>query len=293
MKKLLAIFLLLSAVLSAGVVPSTFQESTRGLGMGGAYTAVSNDFSMLMYNPGNLSKNQPLHICILKLDIETNQRTVDFASLLVSNMEKLEGDFLTWSSEDINRLVTAGIFLNVGDNFSVTGINTPFGNFGVGAFVKATANVAVSEEIFDIKAHLAAKVDVTVPISYGTELNLPGVSDVAAILGGGRFGFGATGKIIQRYTMTEDKSILQLSSISPTDMLNKLTNPQTGFSFDAALNYNLPSWASTFSFVGRDIFSSLGTDTIGSNWVFGYALQPNIIPGIPVTLAVDVNDVFS
>ena len=128
--------------------------------------------------------------------------------------------------------------------------------------------------------------------NFFANIFLPGVSDVAAILGGGKFGFGATGKIIQRYTMTEDKSILQLSSISPTDMLNKLTNPQTGFSFDAALNYNLPSWASTFSFVGRDIFSSLGTDTIGSNWVFRYALQPNLIPGIPVTIALDVNDVF-
>ena len=294
MKKFLVLLVVLSAVAyGAAVVPSSFFESTRGLGMGGAYTAVADDFSMLMYNPGNLSKNQPLHICLLKLEIETNQRTVDFASWLFSNSDKLTGDFKSWSSEDIKRLTNAGIFLNVGDNFSVTGINTPLGNFGVGAFIKATANVSVSDELLDIKAHLAAKVDVTVPFSYGTQLDLPMINDLAnSVLGGGKFGFGATVKLMQRYSMTDDKSLLALSSISPTDMLNKLATPQTGYGVDVALNYNLSSWASTFSLVARDIYSKLGTDSIGSDWVFGYALQPNLIPGVPLTIALDVNDIL-
>jgi len=292
MKKLITLLLVLSAMVYGAVVPSTFYESSRGLGMGGAYTAVADDFAMLMYNPANLSKNQPLHISLLKLEIETNQKTFDFASWLVNNSSKLSGNFTSWSTDDLNRLINAGIFLTVGDNFSVTGINTPLGNFGVGAFVKATANIAVREEILDVKAHLAAKVDVTVPISYGTELNLPGVSDVASILGGGKFGIGATAKLIQRYTTTEDKSILSLSSFDPNDMIKKLANPQTGMGFDLALNYNLPSWASTFSFVGRDLFTTIGSDTVNSNWVFAYALQPNLIPGVPLTISLDVNDLF-
>lgn len=292
MKKLLVLFFTLAAAAYGAVVPSTFYETSRALGMGGAYTAVVDDFGMLMYNPANLSKNQPLHISLLKLEIEINQKTFDFASWLVDNSSKLSGNFTSWSAADINRLINAGIFLNVGDNFSVTGINTPLGNFGVGAFIKATANVAIREEILDIKAHLAAKVDVTVPISYGTELNLPLISDVSNILGGGKFGFGATVKLIQRYSAVEDKSILSLTSFDPQDIIKKLSNPQTGMGFDLALNYNLPSWASTFSFVGRDLFTTIGTDTVYSNWVFGYALQPKLIPGVPLTISMDVNDVF-
>lgn len=300
MKKLLTLLIVLSTMVYGAVVPSSFYESSRGLGMGGAYTAVVDDFSMLMYNPGNLSKNQPLHICLLKLEIEINQKTFDFASWLMANSSKLSGDFTSWSAADLNELISAGIFLNVGDNFSVTGINTPIGNFGVGAFVKATANVSVSEEILDIKAHMAAKIDVTVPFSYGTQLDLPMINDIANnVLGGGKFGIGATVKVIQRFSFVEDKSILSMASFDPQSIINKLTNPQTGYGFDIALNYNLPSWASTFSFVGRDLFSTLseptvgaGADTISSNWVFAYALQPNLIPGIPLTIAVDINDLF-
>src|SRR3989339_104136 len=290
MKKLLTLILVLSTLVYGAVVPSTFYESSRGLGMGGAYTAVADDFSMLMYNPANLSKNQSLHICLLKLEIETNQKTVDFAGWLVNNSDKLSGDFSTWSASDIQQLINAGIFLNVGDNFYVTGINTPIGNFGVGAFAKATANVSVSEEILDIKAHLAAKIDVTVPISYGTQLDM--LNEVGNMLGGGKFGFGATVKLMQRFSTTEDKSILSMASFDPQGMINRLANPQTGYGVDVALNYNLPSWASTFSLVGRDVYSILGTDTIASNWVFGYSLQPNLIPGVPLTIAVDVNDLF-
>jgi len=292
MKKLLIILLILSTMVYGAVVPSTFYDTTRALGMGGAYTAVADDFSMLMYNPANLSKNQPFHISILKLEVEINQQTLDFASWLVNNSSKLGGDFTTWSAADLNRLISSGIFLDVGDNFSVTGINTPLGNFGVGAFLKATANVAVRQEILDVRARLSAKVDVTVPISYGTALNLPLINDAASFLGGGKFGFGATAKLIQRYSYLDDKSILSLSSFDPQDVIKKLTNPQTGYGIDVALNYNLPSWASTFSFVGRDIYTVIGTDTVSTNWVFGYALQPNLIPGVPLTLSLDVNDLF-
>jgi len=293
MKKLLVLLFAIATVAYGAVVPSTFYETTRALGMGGAFTSVSDDFSMLMYNPANLSKNQPLHICLLKLEIEINQKTFDFASWLIPNMSKLSGDFTSWTAEDLDRLISAGIFLNVGDNFSVTGINTPIGNFGVGAFAKATANATISEEILDIKAHLAAKLDVTVPVSYGTVLDIPMINEVAnSMLGGGKFGIGATVKLMQRFSFVEDTSILSLASFDPAGMLSKMTNPQTGFGFDVALNYNLPSCASTFSLVGRDLFTSLGTDTVNSNWVFGYALQPNLIPGIPVTIALDVNDMF-
>jgi hypothetical protein len=113
-----------------------------------------------------------------------------------------------------------------------------------------------------------------------------------SMLGGGKFGFGATVKVMQRFSFVEDTSILSLASFDPAGMLSKMTNPQSGLGFDFALNYNLPSWASTFSFVARDLFTSMGTDTVGSNWVLGYALQPNLIPGIPVTIAIDVNDMF-
>ncbi|OGF51200.1 MAG: hypothetical protein A2231_02230 [Candidatus Firestonebacteria bacterium RIFOXYA2_FULL_40_8] len=290
MKKLLTLIFVLSAMVYGAVVPSTFYETSRALGMGGAYTAVSDDFSMLMYNPANLSKNQPLHICLLKAEIEINQKTLDFASWLMNNSSKLSGDFTTWSASDIQQLINAGIFLNVGDNFSVTGINTPIGNFGVGAFAKATANVSVTEEILDIKAHLSAKIDVTVPISYGTQLDM--LNDVGNMLGGGKFGFGATVKLMQRFTTTEDKSILSMASFDPAAMINRLANPQTGYGVDVALNYNLPSWSSTFCLVARDVYSVLGTDSIASNWVFGYALQPNLIPGVPLTISVDVNDLF-
>src|SRR3989339_2147232 len=100
MKKLLTLALVLSTLVYGAVVPSTFYETTRALGMGGAFTSVSDDFSMLMYNPANLSKNQPLHICLLKLEIEINQKTLDFASWLLNNSSKLSGDFTTWSSAD-------------------------------------------------------------------------------------------------------------------------------------------------------------------------------------------------
>ena len=292
MKKLLIMLLILSTMVYGAVVSSTFYETSRALGMGGAYTAVADDFSMLMYNPANLSKNQPLHISILKLEIEINQKTLDFASWLASNSGKLSGNFTTWSADDLNRLINAGIFLDVGDNFSVTGINTPLGNFGVGAFVKATANVALSQVILDVRARLSALVDVTVPVSYGTVLNLPLINDAANFLGGGKFGLGVTAKLIQRYSYLDNKSILSLSSFDPQDIIKKLANPQTGKGFDLALNYTLPSWASTFSFVGRDVYTVIGTDTVAANWVFGYALQPNLIPGVPLTLSLDVNDLF-
>ncbi|MEI6846210.1 MAG: hypothetical protein WCK36_04090, partial [Candidatus Firestonebacteria bacterium] len=128
---------------------------------------------------------------------------------------------------------------------------------------------------------------------YGTSLSfLPFVNDFAGMLGGGKFGVGATAKIIQRYTATETKSILSLANFDPQDIIKKLANPQTGMGFDVAVNYNLPVIGSTFSLVGRDLFTTIGSDTVNSNWVFGYALQPNLIPGLPMTIALDVNDVF-
>lgn len=291
MKFRMGVVLLCLSAMVYSAEPPVFVTGVRPLGMGGAFTAVSDDYSLLQYNPAGLAKLKNFQLNILHLEVETNQKTIDFIKWFIDNSSRLtSGDLTTWTSNDINMLSNAGVRVYVATNISAVGINTPIGNLGVGVFGIANTDVAIEYDILNINAKMSSNIDIVVPVSYGTLLQLEGLNNFFdSYLGRGRLGVGATAKFIQRMQLVETRSAFDLSNINPTELLKKLTTPSTGIGFDLGVNYYLDSLASTFSLVVQDVYTSVGGRLIPGSINFGYAFYPDLLKGLAdLTVAVDV-----
>jgi len=275
MKKLLAITLILVSAASFAATNAPFANNTRALGMGGAYTAIVNNSDSMMWNPAGTAKGSDFHIDLLDLNIETDQKTVDFLSYFINNSSVFTQPITLWTATTIATLSNANIKLNVSDKFAITGINGFFGlgNVAVGAFAIVNANVATSYDILNINAAINGNLDLvgTLNISGMIDYGLNGLFD--SILSGTRLGAGVTGKLINRWQMNEVRSAFDISGLDPKTMLNKLSNPVQGYGFDLGVNLYLPAISSTLSFVGKDLFESIGASPVNSSWNLGYGLK--------------------
>ena len=292
--KWVVLFICFSAIVYCGQRPP-FIEGVRPLGMGGAFTAVADDYNLLQYNPANLAKAKGFQLNIPHIEVETSQKTLDFVQYYLNNKDLFSGDLSSWTSETIDKLTNAAVKLNVNANISLLGINTPIGNFGTGLFGVVYTNVTTVSDILNINARFESNIDFVVPISYGTMLDIPGLNSFFdSTLGGGRLGVGATVKIIQRRQLIEDRSVFELSGLDPTEMLNKISTPTNGIGLDLGINYFVPSIGSTFSLVAKDFYTDIG-GKVNSNYTFGYAFNPNIefLKSIgDFVVALDVVDLF-
>jgi hypothetical protein len=284
----LAVLFLSGIVMSAARPPMV--EGIRPLGMGGAFTAVADDYNVLQYNPAGLAKIKSFQLNIPHIEVETSQKSIDFMQYFIDNSSLFEGDLSTWTTETIDKLTNASLKVNALANLSVVGINTPIGNFGFGGFATVYANVATEYDILNINAVINANIDIVVPFSYGTMLDIPALNQMfdSALLGG-RMAVGGTLKYIQRYSLTETRSAFELMDISPDKLIQKLTTPVSGIGFDLGINYYVPNLMnSTFSFVVLDLITSIGTETVNARYNFGYSVKPVQ----DLTLALDINDIL-
>ncbi|MFH1823623.1 MAG: hypothetical protein ABH873_00130 [Candidatus Firestonebacteria bacterium] len=292
--KVVMVILFFSTLVFSAVKPS-FIDGIRPLGMGGAFTAVADDYNLLQYNPANLAKAKGFQLNIPHIEVETSQKSMDFISYFLDHKDLFNGDLTNWTMETVNKLTNASLKLNANANISVLGINTPIGNFGTGLFSSVYTNATTVFDIFNINARFESNIDFVLPVSFGTMLEIPGLNSILdSTLGGGRLGVGATAKIIQRRQLIEDHSVFELSGLNPADMLSKLSTPTTGIGFDLGVNYFVPSIGSTFSLVVRDFYTDIG-GKVNSNYIFGYAIDPNFefLKSIAdVVVALDVVDLF-
>ncbi|MEI7905411.1 MAG: hypothetical protein WCI43_08370 [Candidatus Firestonebacteria bacterium] len=289
MKKILAVILLLIAAVSFAAGPRpAFVDNIRALGLGGTYIALANDSGAQMYNPAGIAKGPAFHIDLLALEMETSQKTVDFIQYFIDNSKLFDGKINSWNATTIDKLTNAGIKLVVADHFSVVGINTPAGNLAFGAYGVVFANISTQYDILNINAKIEADMDAILPITYAgmVDFGLNGILD--SFLAGTRLGAGITGKIIQRYHLSETRSAFELSGLQPDKIIAKVKNPLTGYGFDVGANLYMPALGSTFSFVGQDVMTRIGASAVDARWNLGYAFT--LLPGI--TAAVDVYDVF-
>lgn len=295
LRKFLVLSLILSSIAFSAVRPP-FADGVRPLGMGGTFTALADDYNILMYNPANLSKAKNFQLNIPHIEVETSQKTLDFISYFIDNKDLFSGNLTSWTSATIDKLSSAAIKLNVNTSVSLIGINTPIGNFGTGIFGIVYTNVTTTYDILNINARFESNIDFIVPVSYGTMLEIPGLNQFFdTALGGGRLGVGGTVKIIERMQLIENRSVFEFAGLDPASMLKKLTTPTMGFGIDLGINYYVPSISSTFSLVAKDLMTTIGTDKVNSAYTFGYALAPNfdfLKSFADLTVGLDVVDIF-
>lgn len=273
-----------------GAVPSPFVYGIRPLGMGGAFTAVADDYNLLMYNPAGLANIKKWYFTLLQLDIGTNSKTLDMISWLSSNSSRLSNsDLSTWTQSDINKLGNAGIKLNVNSNI-LTFVGR---HFGFGGFAKISADVAFETGIFIPKANIDVSADAIAPISYGQYIS--GFDDFfKENLGGGRLAVGGTFKIVNRRGLKETRTALELTSISPDSYVNKIQESKTGIGFDLGFLFDTSEEIySTFGLVVNDVYTSIGGDIPKPNLRIGAALRPpfDIVVLSNPTIALDINGI--
>ena len=297
MKKYVGMFVFFIAVLSfvfitdaIGAVPSPFVRGIRPLGMGGAFTAVANDYNALMYNPAGLANLDKWYFTLLQVDVGTHQKTLDFITWFIDNQSRLTGgDLSTWKQTDIDKLSNAGVKLSVNANV-LTFVGR---HFGIGGFGKVNADVSLDSGIFIPKATIDVSADIIIPVSYAAYIS--GLDDFFnENLGGGRLAMGGTVKIVNRRTLKETRNALELSALNPTSYLDKIQDSKTGAGIDLGFLFDAEEDIdSTFALVVNDLYTNIGGDIPKLNLRFGYAWKPEFdiaILSSPI-IALDINGI--
>jgi hypothetical protein len=272
----LAVFSLLGSdiTVDAQELP-TLYRGVRPLGMGGAFTAVSDDANAFFYNPAGLHGAATLFSMeILNPQVEISANSTD----LYSDLSDLEGDNLSEVSafldERIGELqhVRASLFPNL-----------LIRNFGVGILAQATADILVRNPVFP---------EVVTDVKIDT-----GLVGGGAIAVGNGLTVGVDAKFIQRKGISQTFTAVDIAgeNFDPLDDLES----ESGITFDLGgmmkLKEHVPSIGYLDPTVGVVIQNApkLDFDTLGelpTQFNAGLAVNPSL-GVVSSTFAFDVLDI--
>lgn len=271
MKKIISVFIAVCffavPVMAADTYP-VHHLGLRPLGMGGAFTAVADDYNAFFYNPAPLVYGRG-GFNIFQLAANTNHDTVDFAKWFIDNNSRLTGgDLSTWQKSDLDHISNAKIKINAELHAVSFLIPNLFGlcAFGTGVFGNILTNVSLDSGVLIPSAKFDVFLDVMVPISIAKEI---------AEIGNGKLAAGATVKIINRRALNENRNALELTALNPTDLLAKAQQSTFGYGLDLGFSYTLPGMSSIVAFAIQDLYTAIGSDKVKSSWDLGYAFKPD------------------
>ncbi len=201
--------------------------SLRALGMGNAFTAVADDYTLIMYNPAGFAKKKNNEIQFTLLGAGGAKETMDFAKD-VQDASDTEG-----SDTDKANAISTVIDKYAGDTMG-------------GRFQAA--------EMFWIRKHwgfalipVDLSLDVTVDKQLGPTVDLNVIKDSTLAIGGGgevnkELSWGLTLKGIHRLQVSEKLVALQLATEPDLVSADRATE---GFALDADVGFLYsPSWFS-------------------------------------------------
>lgn len=269
---LMFVLLIIPMELMAEEIP-TLYRGIRPLGMGGAFTAVSDDVNGLFYNPAGL------HTKLVSVDILNPQLEVS------KDSESLLGDISDLEGGDTAEIVDFMQGL-VGEHQHLRGAflpNVMIRNFGIAILAQGTADLEVRNPVLP-EAITEVKLDLGL-IGGGSFKILPGLQ------------VGLNAKFIQRKGIkrTYDAVDIALGDFEPLDDLEN----KSDFAFDLGGMVHMGEFLSPVNFLDPTLginiqnitdldFEELGEFPMQVN--LGAAIHPNFWI-IQSTIAVDLMDV--
>jgi hypothetical protein len=203
-------------------------RSVRSLGMGGAFTAISDDHNSFFYNPAGATGREKFTMTIAEVRATVSDDMLDFYSWYSDNEKDLENfDDLSESKkvEILNKITNEVTKYN--NYFCVSAPNfnfiAPMGKlyFGLGVFDDVQAKVKMNASLLVPSVDVLAKVDVA-----GMFLLAYKFSD--------KFSAGLNAKVLSRGSIDEKRlSILEFENYDPT------IQPGIGYGADLGMTYNL------------------------------------------------------
>jgi len=196
-----------------------FWKGIRPLGMGGAFTAIADDYNALCYNPAGLDKVQHWSFSLLNPMIETGENSQN----LYKDIKDTEFD----NTSEVNKLLRK----HLGENQHVRASVFPYfvkQHFGFGVLGQATINAEVNNPQYP-------------------EADISAVGDVAGVFGLG-FGFldnhalrvGGSAKYIQRQRLQQTYTAIQIADENFDETIKDDAVDGTGLGFDLGAMYTFP-----------------------------------------------------
>ena len=249
-----------------------FWKGVRPLGMGGAFTAVADDYNALFYNPAGLDKVQHWSFALLNPLAEAGENSQD----LYKDINDTDFD----NTSEVTELLRK----HVGEHQHVRAAVLPYfvkQHFGFGVLGQATVDAEVNNPQYP-------------------EADISAVADVAGVCGLG-FGFldnhalrvGASAKFVQRKRLQETYTAIQIADDNFDDTINDDTLDGSGIGFDLGALYTFsaplePTVAMVIQNVGKTNLGDAGEIpqqvNLGAGIHFDYSF-------LSVNAAVDAMDI--
>lgn len=289
MKKIIIAFFVLLIILPAVLVAEELPVFIRGIrpaAMGGAFTAIADDYNAYFYNPAGLTQIQKWQLQLFDVPVTVSDDLFDLYEWVndnetaIKDYEKQSEETKTKIMNDIIdrvsrfRVHVSGSVLN--PNF----ISSPIGlannlklNFGLGLFNVYDAKIKINSGLLVPTIDMFGALDVAgmIPLAFRMEkapFDLPGSLSLAGTI-----------KIIQRGRLEEQrKSILEFSEFDPALQRGR------GVGLDFGTLYQLNGqW--NFGLMVADIFGTpIQYDAVVSNNITKpeatYVITPTVNVGV-------------
>ncbi|MDR0676665.1 MAG: DUF5723 family protein, partial [Elusimicrobiota bacterium] len=203
-------------------------RSVRGLGMGNAFTAISDDHSAFFYNPAGVTKRKRFTMTLAEIRGTISTDMIDFASWFSDNQDDLKNfeDLSESKKIELLRKISNEI-TDYNNHLSISAPNfnfiAPLGKlyFGLGVFDDINVKVKMNSGLITPNIDLNVKVDLA-----GMFLMAYKFSD--------RFSAGFNAKILARGGIEQNRmSILEFENYEP------VIQPGIGIGADIGATYKI------------------------------------------------------
>lgn len=269
-KFLFAAFLLVFALDCRAAQIARYQESTRALGMGGAFTAVADDENALFYNPAGLTGVEKWNVNLINPMIEFNKNSIDFYEDF--------SDIDSSSTDEMAALLKQYIGVPINLRFSV------FPNFVKHNFAMG---VLVRDEISAV-AHNppSPEMQVDADVSAGAHIGF------SHQWGGFSAGLGL--KYLYVASLNQKYEAADLASPGLQDRIEDDLNKDQGFGLDLGLMYKFDVLMNpTIAFAAMNALETGASDLdpYKRHYNVGLALSHKFFDSLALTGALDYIDI--
>ncbi len=257
-------------------------EGIRPLGMGNAFTAVSDDENAVFYNPAGLSRMPDrVKIGLVNPRISLASDSIDFIN------DAMDTDFdETAEVADLLRQYTG----------------KPQ-HFSLGFFPHLGLNMFDASVLFGVLGHTRMDMEIRNPVWPESHVNLNG--DIGPVMGGGMnlpavegLSIGMGLKYLYRNSLNEIYTPAQIASENFEDTIDDDLNSGSGVSLDIGAIYELPDLIpyvdkTSIGLAGLNLPDmSMGSATrIKHQFNTGIAVEKTLLPWCTVVGAFDIHDI--
>ena len=277
MKKIwfIALFIVLSSALCNAAEYPYIYKGMRPMGMGGAFVAVSNDANALFYNPAGLADIHTKRASIFPLELELGENAYDI--------------FNDANDVDFDNEVETAEFLreNIGERAHVALNLFPFYSmprFAFGLIGTARIDLEVYDRQYP-KVHTSVINDTGFTAGYAHPL----FDDTLLV--------GASAKYINRQSLTEEYTVLDITSADLDDLIDDDLVDGSGVLVDLGIIYRLDDIGMPGAKIGLSANNLIGGDLgdakdVDDHIDIGFAIDHEFWI-TKTTLAFDYVDIFS